>query len=239
MNRIQESMEQLQASQELKKSTLQYLEQKRAQKNRFSWQPAFGLLAAAACLFLVLGMGGYSVYRRPVSYISIDVNPSIELGINRFDRVVSAQAYNADGQDILEHVTIKNTPYLEALETLLQDENCGRYLSRESCPVFTIVSKESDVIAQEISADELLQQYKTQTYTSDTACMREAHQHEMSFGKYRAYLELLEYDENVSVEDCHGMTIGEIQNRIDSCQQNHGKGGHGRHKGHHGNASGH
>ncbi len=118
MNRIQESMEQLQASQELKKSTLQYLEQKRAQKNRFSWQPAFGLLAAAACL-------------------------------------------------------------------------------------------------------------------------REAHQHEMSFGKYRAYLELLEYDENVSVEDCHGMTIGEIQNRIDSCQQNHGKGGHGRHKGHHGNASGH
>ena len=49
----------------------------------------------------------------------------------------------------------------------------------------------------------------------------------------------LQYDENVSVEDCHGMTIGEIQNRIDSCQQNHGKGGHGRPKGHHGNASGH
>lgn len=239
MNRIRESMEHLQASQELKQSTLQYLEQQRVRKNRFRRQPAFGLLAAAVCLFFVLGMGGYSFYRRPVSYISIDVNPSIELGINRFGRVVLAQAYNADGQDILEHVTIENIPYLQAIETLLQDENCGRYLSGESRPFFTIVSEQSDTIAQEITADELLQQYGTQTYISNVSCMREAHQHEMSFGKYRAYLELLEYDENVSVEDCHSMTIGEIQNRIDSCQKNHERGEHGGHEGHHGNASKH
>lgn len=63
--------------------------------------------------------------------------------------------------------------------------------------------------------------------------------HEMSFGKYRAYLELSEYDQNVTVEDCHGMTMGEIQNRINRCRQNHAGGNKNGHKGHHRNASGH
>lgn len=69
--------------------------------------------------------------------------------------------------------------------------------------------------------------------------MKEAHLHEMSFGKYRAYLELSEYDPNVTVEDCHGMTMGEIQNRIDRCRLNHTGGNKNSHRGHHGNASGH
>lgn len=48
--------------------------------------------------FLMAGAGGYTVYSRPVSYISIDVNPSIELAVNRFDRVVSAKATTQTGR---------------------------------------------------------------------------------------------------------------------------------------------
>ena len=29
----------------------------------------------------------------PTAYISIDINPSLELGINRFDRIVSVEGY--------------------------------------------------------------------------------------------------------------------------------------------------
>ena len=50
---------------------------------------------------------GYSWVQRPVSYVSIDVNPSIELALNRFDRVVYAAAYNLEGEEILNGLSLK------------------------------------------------------------------------------------------------------------------------------------
>ena len=38
----------------------------------------------------------------PVSAVSIDVNPSIELGVNRFDRVVAVEGYT------MKELTLQN-----------------------------------------------------------------------------------------------------------------------------------
>lgn len=226
MNAFQKSMEGIRASEELKENTLRYLEaqRKRSHGRRYVLQYAL----AAACLFVLLVAGGYSVYIRPVSYISIDINPSIEMGINRFGRVVSATAYNADGEEILEQVSLKNVSYVQAIDRLLEDGN--EFLTEDSLLVFTVISDQADTILAELGADESLKTYEMLTYTSDRTCMEEAHAHEMSFGKYRAYLELAEYDESITVEDCHGMTMRELQNRIESCG-NHGESGSGeRHR---------
>ncbi len=64
---------------------------------------------ACAALLLAIGITGYSWTKTPVSYISIDVNPSIELSLNRFGRVVSATAFNAEGRKILETLSLKAT----------------------------------------------------------------------------------------------------------------------------------
>ena len=111
-NEIQKGMENIRATEEMKRNTLHYLEAQRDRKYRgiFQRMPYRALCYAMAviCIFILAGTGGYSVYSRPVSYISIDVNPSIELAVNRFDRVVSATGYNADGEDILQHVSLEN-----------------------------------------------------------------------------------------------------------------------------------
>ena len=231
MNAIQESMEKIQASEELKQTTLQYLDGQRKRRNSLHLYSASRYVLAAACLLVILGIGGYSVYNVPVSYISIDVNPSIELGVNRFGKVVWAKAYNGDGQDILEHISLKNISYVQAIDRLLNDKSYSRFQAGGSQLVFTVISESPDTMVKQIEADEYLRMYGAKTYTSDKACMKEAHQHEMSFGKYRAYLELSQYDRGITVEDCHSMTMGEIQNRIEDCMQ-HGEGQHG------GNSSG-
>ncbi len=91
-NGIQKSMENIQATEAMKQNTLQYLEAQRTKRKRcvFRQKPYAALRYAMAviCVCIFAGAGGYSVYSRPVSYISIDVNPSIELAVNRFDRVV-------------------------------------------------------------------------------------------------------------------------------------------------------
>ena len=189
-NVIQKSMEEIQASKELKQNTLQYLEeQRRRQERKHYYRKSYRVLRyalAAICVFLLAGAGSYSVYSKPVSYISIDINPSIELGINRFDKVVSAKGYNQDGQDILQHVPLKNISYIQAIDRLLQDAYYSRFLTGDSKLVLTVISDQSDVMLQKINGNDSFQDYGAVTYSSDTACMTEAHQHEMSFGKYRA-----------------------------------------------------
>ncbi len=238
-NKIKKSMENIQATEEMKQRTLRYLEAQQTRRSRsfFQQRPhmAIGYVMAAICVFLLAGTGGYAVYSKPVSYISIDVNPSIELAVNRFDRVVSAKGYNADGEDILQHVPLENISYLQAIDRLLKDAYYSRYLNRDSQLVVTVVSEHSDTMLEQISANAAFQALDTATYSSDTACMAEAHQHEMSFGKYRAYLELSQYDGSISVEDCHGMTIGEIQNRIRTCQGHSGEGSSEKRQGQHHN----
>ena len=60
---------------------------------------------------LAVSIGGYSYIQTPVSYVSIDVNPSVELTLNRVDRVISATAFNGDGEAVLEDSGERETVY--------------------------------------------------------------------------------------------------------------------------------
>lgn len=229
MNGIRRSMEGITASRELKEGTLRYLERQRARRGCTAWRrvSVYGL-AAACCLFLLLGVGWRFLYAIPTSYISMDVNPSIELGVNRYGRVVAAEAYNQDGQDILEHFSLKNKPYVQAVSILLEDETYRGYLTENATLVFTVISDSPEAIMEALGSIGMSESYSVLTYTSDSHCMEEAHRYQMSFGKYRAYLELAAYDGSVTLEDCHGMSMGEIQERIVGCRQHEGEsqGGH-------------
>ena len=79
-------------------------------KKKRRWAP----LAAAACLALVLvgGGGGYYYYsanNAVVSLVSLDVNPSIQLEVNKNEKVLSATPMNDDGAEILDGMDLKGT----------------------------------------------------------------------------------------------------------------------------------
>lgn len=65
------------------------------------------LAGSAVAAVLVLSVGVWA-YTNPYAYVSIDVNPSIEYTLNRFDRVLTVKAVNDDGQTILKEVGLKN-----------------------------------------------------------------------------------------------------------------------------------
>jgi hypothetical protein len=60
--------------------------------------------AAAVCL---CGIGVWA-YTSPYSYVSLDVNPSIEFTLNRFDRVLTVTAVNDDAQEIVGELVLQN-----------------------------------------------------------------------------------------------------------------------------------
>ncbi|MBR1629074.1 MAG: hypothetical protein IJ679_07405, partial [Lachnospiraceae bacterium] len=71
--------------------------------------------AAAVALFMVLG-GTYFQTALPVSYITMDVNPSMEYALNRSDRVVEVSALNEDAKVIVEELSVSGERIGDAVE---------------------------------------------------------------------------------------------------------------------------
>lgn len=69
--------------------------------------------AVAAGLTIMTSSVGVWAYTTPVSYVSLDVNPSIEYTLNAFDRVIEVEAVNEDGQTILANVEDLNNLKIE------------------------------------------------------------------------------------------------------------------------------
>ncbi len=89
------------------------------------------LSALAACFFIFVVSVVVLNFRTNAS-IYLDVNPSVELRINYFDRVISANASNRDGAVILENMNLKNTDLDVALNAILGSMVKHGYLSEAS-----------------------------------------------------------------------------------------------------------
>lgn len=105
------------------------------------------LTAVAAVLIVALALagGGYHAYAKPVSYITIDVNPSLEIGINRWDRVVECTGFNSDGKELLERMDIKGMDYRSAMEELIGDGEIQKFISEGDDFVLSVVSDDNDM----------------------------------------------------------------------------------------------
>ena len=70
--------------------------------------------------------------------MAIDVNPSIELGINRLDRVASTKAYNEDGAKVLAIANVEGDTYEEAMTAI--EGALATYLDSSSAITRDLVS---------------------------------------------------------------------------------------------------
>lgn len=87
--------------------------------NAKKWPP----MAVAACLALLLVGGGAGYYYQSVngvaSIVSLDVNPSIELKVNKNEKVLSATPMNDDAKEILDGMNLKGTQADVAMNAII------------------------------------------------------------------------------------------------------------------------
>ncbi|MEM1485415.1 anti-sigma factor domain-containing protein [Oscillospiraceae bacterium PP1C4] len=75
--------------------------------------------ASAAAIIMVGSVSAWA-YMSPYSYVSLDVNPSIEYSLNRFDRVIAVKAVNDDGEEILGEIQLDNLSNQKIEQALAQ-----------------------------------------------------------------------------------------------------------------------
>ena len=100
-------------------------------------------LAAGALLVLGIGCGAYS-YTVPYSFVDVDINPSIEITTNIYDRIIKTEALNEDGKKLLQAGSLKNSDLEEGVAALLNNAVQQGYLkdgAAGNTVLVTVVSK--------------------------------------------------------------------------------------------------
>ncbi len=218
-NQIYAAFDEIHAERGLKERTKQYLAQKsgRRQFSPVRYAAAFAL----AALCVLLGGGGYAFYMAPVAAISIDINPSMEWELNRFDRVVSVTCYNEDAQNVVSGLPLKYKKYDDAIIFLLTSQEMSPYLARDPEVNISVVSenagKEQEI--QNRAAECAGQHCGNVSCHSGSMEERQAAQEAgVSLGKYQAFQALKEHYPDITLEETSGMCMHEIRNMIAQSQ---------------------
>lgn len=218
-NRLKETFDSIHAEEDLKNRTKDYVFQKTQgyKKNRSRAYVYKSLVPVAVCfLFVLIGLGGYHIYFTPTSVISIDINPSFELEVNRFDRVISIEGFNKDGDRLVESLNVRFLNYTEALKQILNNEDVETYLSRDELLSIAVIGSDKTRNEQMLSHIESCTAEHKNTHCSSAEAkdVEGAHESGLSCGKYKAFLELQALDPSITVEQVQGMTMREIRELI-------------------------
>lgn len=189
-------------------------------------------LATAACLAILFigGFGWNRLYISPVALISLDVNPSIELQVNRFKRITSATALNDEGARILAQADVKNAACKTALINILNAEETSGYLTADTNVVLTVFASDSSVQAALLSelqnaVDAGISHYSdpvnAEYHCVDENTVHGAHAHGVTAGKYLYLQTLQELDPETDISQLSHHSIEQIKGKIASCQQGH------------------
>lgn len=210
-----EAFGKVRAEEKLKKDIVEFASQNTWRRNIFMYRQ-FMPAVAACLLMLIIGGSGYLAFFTSISTISIDVNPSFELGINRFDRVVSTEAYNEGGSRVLADTNVRFMDYRDAIDLILADESMAQYVESDQYIAVTVFGKQeekSNIMLANLASC-TASYVNVHCSAGNYSEVAEAHMTGMSCGKYNAYLELKSLVPEITVDEVERLTMLQIQDRI-------------------------
>lgn len=251
-NRIYDALDEIKAEEKLKQNTCAFLQEKVYQKRKAPYK-RFSAVLASIIIFFIAGLTSYNFYFTETAFVDIDVNPSIELTLNRLDRVIGVYAYNDDGRQLLDAVNIKHKSYKEALKMLIDKMAEFGYINDSGLFTATLQVPNGN---NEKELLDLLKVYIDSALQADNTVMTQdifsvasdiksdSHHLNLTPAKYLAILELQQLDPTATFDSCRDHTISEIKQQV----HDHMNGGeHDNSNGHddscndgnHGNNEGH
>lgn len=226
-SRIEEGFDAIRLPESVRRSTLASIDAARthtteaaapAKRRKSKGKGKGPKLALAACFALLLAcFVGYQAFAVQTAFVDIDVNPSLELGINRMNTVVSATALNDDAADVLAETHVVGKPYQEAFDQIAAYLESTGTIDADS---FVAVGVTGDDAAQ-AQALQALTEESLGKLPCEGACEHaddqvriDAHAAGMGTEKYLVAQELLALDPNATLDECRDMSMKELRSRI-------------------------
>lgn len=190
----------------------------------------------AACLTLALvGGGGGMVYQQAfavASVISLDVNPSIELEVNKNEKVLVCEARNAEAKTVLADMNggadLKGTKLDVAVNAIVGALVRNGYLDSISSAILISVedgdqnraARLQQELAAEVDAVLLSRSSEaavlSQTLKKDTALERQAKENHISTGKASLVTQIMALNNELTFESLSDLSVEELKDLLET-----------------------
>lgn len=181
--------------------------------------------AVAAVIVVAVGLGLYSYYS-PYSYVSIDINPSVEIVLNRFEKVLDVQPLNEDGENIIkDSQEFMHKKVDDVLSKLIDEAHQQNYLKNDQeNEVFITVSASKAQVAQEVSREvkeyaiaglassQVKANVSTESVTMEKRVL--AKKDNISVGKFMLLEQLQKTSPNAGIEQVKDKSVKDIMENI-------------------------
>ena len=154
--------------------------------------------AAGIAAVLCIGAGAYA-FQSPYSYVSVDVNPSIQFTLNRYDQVLKVTAVNSDAQPIVDMLSGRQIAYRnieQAVELTIDSLASTSYFDDGGYVLIAAASKNEDK-AEELTSTLTRTALKmgpetltVEAVTGEPAQVKQANEEGISLGRKKLLQEL-------------------------------------------------
>lgn len=169
----------------------------------------------AACLCMIALAGGTYTYQngRVDSVIGIDVNPSVELTVNRKNKILAAEALNDDAESIMKDMDLKGVDLNVAVNAVIGSMVTHGYLDDLDNAILVTVSndsiKKASSLRSEVVSDiqNTLEEKQLKAVVYDQQVIEEdevkqlAGEYKISYGKAYFLKELIAQNSSLTIED--------------------------------------
>ncbi len=179
------------------------------------------LVTACTLVFcLLVGFGVYNNNFKVASKIGIDVNPSIELTINRKNKVIDVFANNDDGNKILNNMDLKGSDMNVAINALIGSMVKNGYIDELANSILISVEGNSDEeneklrqeIVNELNAYLVNNNFSivSQTVSNEAELESIANEYNISLGKAQLIKDIIANNNLLTYDQLANLSINEL-----------------------------
>lgn len=197
-------------------------QKEKSKETRKTLIPKLSLALGVLLILIVTPTIYFTSQSKPSSYVDLDVNPSIELVLNKKEQVVEAIAKNEDAKEILKDMDLEKTDIDVALNAIIGSLVTNGYIDELSNSILISVENKDKAKAEElrkkltekiesiIGTENIEGSILSQSISDNKEAEKLAKKHHISTGKANLILELLAKDPLLKEEDLINMTINEL-----------------------------
>lgn len=176
----------------------------------------------AACLVVGALAAGSFALAAETAQVHVDGGGSIELGLNRWGRVVRAESSDPDLDGALDDLGVVGMSCADALEALSSDDEVNQSLSSDGEAVVLTVScdDEGQLDATIIDCEGAAAGFGhgAMCMAADGETRAAAQESGMGLGRYSVYLEIQALDPNITLDDCRNLSMRELRDLLAEVQ---------------------
>lgn len=196
--------------------------EKKKEKSSFALffaKKRFVSVLAGMALMFALFVGMIGLYNENFQTVYIDINPSVALKLNRFERVIDVEYLNDDAKALLSNTKLVGYDAQKALEMVITACDSAGYVKNDS-QIYLSASAKEDKQSEKLlvklkGCAETMREnheetYAVNTYNAKKSEKKEFEKESLSPAKYKVIKEIIEEDDDFKIEELKKKTMDEL-----------------------------